>query len=225
MSDVEITVRGSSLRRHPAERGTVHAYVAAEGAEAGEVFDAVARSVEEVQAGVSGLHDPDSGPVTRWFGQEVRTRAARPWNDEGKQLPFVHHARADLEVEFSDFGVLSTWLRETAELRGFAVDRVEWTLTDERRTELEREARVGAVESAREKAAAYAGALGYRDVRALEIADAGMLGGQRQSEGGDGVMFARTAAFGDAGRSELRLLPEDIEIAVKVDARFVASDR
>jgi hypothetical protein len=31
--------------------------------------------------------------------------------------------------------------------------------------------------------------------------------------------------FGDAGRSELRLLPEDIEIAVKVDARFVASDR
>lgn len=222
MSDVEITVRGSSLRRHPAERGTVHAYVSVEGPEAGEVFDAVAQSVEQVQSGVSELHDPEGGPVTRWFGQEVRTWAARPWNDEGKQLPFVHHARADLEVEFSDFGVLSTWMREAAELRGFAVDRVEWTLTEERRTELEREARVGAVESAREKATAYADALGYGDVRALEVADAGMLGGQRQSEGGDGVMFARAAPFSDGGRGEVRLVPEDIEIAVKVDARFVA---
>ncbi|SJM61598.1 hypothetical protein CZ771_12855 [Actinomycetales bacterium JB111] len=224
MSDVEITVRGSSLRRHPAQRGTVHAYVSVEGPESGEVFDAVAQSVEQVQASVGALHDPEAGPVTRWFGQEVRTWAARPWNDEGKQLPFVHHARADLEVEFSNFGVLSTWLRDMAELHGFAVDRVEWSLTEERRAELEHEARVGGVESAREKAAAFAGALGYADVRALEVADAGMLSGHRQSEGGDGVMFARAAAFSDAGRGELRLVPEDIEIAVKVDARFVARE-
>ncbi|MGC5617510.1 SIMPL domain-containing protein [Georgenia sp. Z1491] len=156
MSDVEITVRGSHRRFHPAERGTVH-------------------------------------------------------------------ARADLQVKFRDFDRLSAWLREMSTVTGFVVDRVAWSLTEVRKAELVREARVGAVTNARDKAGAYAAALGLATVTPLEVADAGMLGDDRRAENEDAVPFARAAALGSAGEPDLRLVPEDIEITAKVDARFVAS--
>ncbi|MGO1511394.1 MAG: SIMPL domain-containing protein [Actinomycetales bacterium] len=223
MSDVEITVRGSHRRFHPAERGTVHARVALEGADPAKVYDAVVRSAGRVHASIAGIHDPAHGPVTWWSAQDVRTWAQRPWNKDGKQLPHVHHARTDLEVKFRDFGRLSTWLREMTSVQGFVVDRVAWSLTEVRRAELVRQARTGAVADAREKAAAYAAALGLGDVRPLEVADAGMLGDERRAEGDESVPFARAAAFGGGGEPDLRLLPEDIEITARVDARFAAA--
>lgn len=131
VSDVEITVRGSHRRFHPAERGTVHARVTLEGSAPKAVYDAVVRSAGRAHASVTARHDPSRGPVTWWSAQDVRTWSQRPWNKDGKQLPLVHHAR--------------------------------------------------------DKADAYA------------------------------------AALGGAGEPDLRLVPEDIEIAAKVDARFVAS--
>ena len=222
MSDVEITVRGSHRRLHPAERGTVHARVALEGAEPATVYDAVVRSVGQVHASINTIHDPARGPVTWWSAQDVRTWAQRPWNKDGVQLPRVHHARTDLEVKFRDFGRLSKWLREMSKVTGFVVDRVAWSLTEVRRAELGQAARAGAVADAREKATAYAAALGLGDVWPLEIADAGMLYGDRRAEGDESVSFARAAAFGGAAEADLALVPEDVEIRATVDARFTA---
>ncbi|MGC5628095.1 SIMPL domain-containing protein [Georgenia sp. Z1344] len=223
MSDVEITVRGSHRRFHPAERGTVHARIALEGADPKAVYDAVVRSAGRAHASITDLHDPSRGPVTWWSAQDVRTWTTRPWNKDGKQLPQVHHARTDLEVKFSDFARLSTWLREMSSVLGFAVDKVAWSLTEVRKAELVREARTGAVVNARDKAVAYAAALGLGDVRPLEVADSGMLGHDRRAEKPAAAPYARGAALAGSGEQDLTLLPEDIEITASVDARFVAS--
>ena len=206
---------------HPAERATVHARLALEGPDAERVYAGVGAQMGRVHSAVTALHDPAQGPVTWWAAQDVRTWSQRPWNQDGKQLPLVHHARADLQVKFRDFHRLSAWLTEMATVDGFGVDRVEWALTADRRSELVRTARTQAVHEARSKAAAYAEALGLTDVRVVAIADAGMLGEGLHPEDQGAGTFSRAAAM--SGGEPLQLVPEDVEIAASVDARFVAA--
>lgn len=223
MTDVELTVRGSHRLFHPAERATVHGRVGLEGDDAGRVYNAVVEQAQRVRASVTALHDPAHGPVTWWSAQDVRTWAQRPWNQDGKQLPLVHHARTELRVKFRDFAALAGWLTEMSGVAGFGVDRVEWALTVDREREMVRTARTRAVAEARAKAQAYADALGLGEVRALALADAGMLEQGLHPQEGGAVAFARASAGGGTG--DLQLLPEDIEIAAHVDARFTAGPR
>ena len=99
----EITVRGSFAAFQPPERGTVQATVAFEGPAMEPVYDRVARDLEAVKASIAPLHAPDHGPVIRWSTQDVRTWSSRPWNQDGKQLPPVHHASVGVEEKFRDF--------------------------------------------------------------------------------------------------------------------------
>lgn len=223
MADVELTVRGSHRLFHPAERATVHGRVGLEGDDAGRVYSAVAEQAQRVRTSITALHDPARGPVTWWSAQDVRTWAQRPWNQDGKQLPLVHHARAELRVKFRDFAALAGWLTEMSEVAGFGVDRVEWALTADRERELVRTARTRAVADARAKAQAYADALGLAEVRVLALADAGMLEQGLHPQEGGAVPFARASTAGGTG--DLQLLPEDIEITADVDARFSAGPR
>ncbi|HRN29798.1 MAG TPA: SIMPL domain-containing protein, partial [Terrimesophilobacter sp.] len=89
------------------------------------------------------------------------------------------------------------------------------------------EARTVAVGNAVAKATSYANAVGLSTVRAVAIADPGMLGDQVGASGG-GIEFAASAprmmkAMDAGGGPELNLKPQQIEVAVIVDARFVAS--
>jgi uncharacterized protein YggE len=219
---VEITVQGSSTMFHPAERATVRARVGLEDSDAGRVYAAVTAQAQRAHASVAALHDPDRGPVTWWSAQSVQTWERRPWNQDGKQLPLVFHARTNLQVKFRDFTRLSAWLREMAGVPGFGVDHVEWALTAGRRQELVRAARVRAVQDARAKAQAYAEALGLSDLSVVALADAGMLGEGLHPVSPAVAAFKRGAAS-DAPEPDLQLVPEDIEVTAQVDARFRAA--
>lgn len=220
-SATEITVRGSFEHFCPAERATVHADVGFEGPAIQPVFDRTVRALEVVRASVAALHDPDRGPVTWWSAQEVRTWARRPWNNQGKQLPLVHHARVGLQVKFRDFAELSRWLGVHVETTdGFSLGSVDWALTAVRREELQRDARTRAVRDARTRAQQYADALDLGTVHPVAIADTGMLA--RAAETAAPVAFARGAAGGGGGSSEPALVPEDIGVSAEVEARFVA---
>lgn len=215
----EITVQGRAQHFHPPERGTVQAAVSAEGPAMQPVYDRVVRELEGLQASVAALHDPDCGPVTWWSTQHVRTWSKRPWNQEGKQLPLVHHASVGVEVKFRDFAALSRWVSghvETTE--GFTVQRITWALTEARRQQLTQEVRTRAVRHARERAQQYADALELGRVRPVALADQGMLGEGLHSHATETTAFAR---HGSAGGVELELVPEDIEVSAVVDARFV----
>ncbi len=218
----EITVRGRFSAFQAPERGTVHATIAFEGPAMEPVYDRVARDLDAVKASVAPLKAGDHGPVTWWSAQQLRTWSNRPWNQDGIQLPLVHHASVGMEVKFRDFSSLSRWVSQhVANTDGFRVSRVDWALTTKRRTELQRQARTRAVEDAVARAQLYADALGLDRIRPVAIADAGMLGATLHPESGAGAAYLRAAAAAPGGGPDVELIPEDIEVSATVDARFV----
>ena len=220
MSDVEITVRGSSTREVPPERAGVRIQVGFDGAEPDDVADRTVVAVAGVRATIDALLDPSNGPITEWSSGQVRTWSERPWNQQGEQLPLVHHAQQSLDVEFSDFTALGRWLAEIVGFEGVSVGDVSWELTDRRRDAVVAEVRIEAIHDAHAKAASYAAALGLDHLAPIAIADAGMLG-DRPPGGGGPVPMAMAARMKDSGPA-IELSPHDLTISAEVDARFVA---
>ena len=221
MAEVVITVRGSFDAFHPAERGTVSLHVNFEGPAPDVVQAQVIAGGYAVSSRITPLVDPEHGPVTQWSSDQIRTWAHRPWNNEGQQLPLVHHARISFTAEFSDLNRLGPWVSDVALLDGVSVQGVEWGLTADRRTSLLEQARAAAVLDARDKANAYAVSLGLEDVRPVAIADVGLLGENPSFTGEGPAGFARMSAA--ASSPELELVPKDVQLSAAVDARFSAS--
>ena len=220
----EITVRGTFSTFQAPERATVHATIAFEGPAMEPVYDRVARDLDAVKASVTPLKTGDHGPVTWWSAQQLRTWSNRPWNKDGIQMPLVHHASVGIEVKFRDFASLSRWVgNHVANTDGFRVASIEWALTSKRHKDLQRQARIRAVEDAVVKAQEYAEALGLGTIRPIAIADAGMLGANLHPERDVSPASLRMAAP-MGGAPEIELLPEDIEVSSAVDARFVGED-
>jgi len=217
----EITVRGSYSAFEQPERATVRATLGFEGPKMQPVYDRVVRDLEAVKASIAPLHDPDHGPVTWWSTKHVRTWANRPWNQDGKQLPLVHHASVGVEVKFRDFAALTRWVGNHVEhTTGFSLDGVEWALTEKRKQELTRQVRKSAVQDAAARAQEYADALGLGPVRPIALADAGMLGEGLHPTARAEAAFMRAQAAD--GAAELALSPADVEVTAVIDGRFVA---
>lgn len=219
---VEITVRGHHELRSQPERVTARVVVRVEGASGAEAAAHLAASAARVADSLRTLHDPGAGPVTWWASDAVRTSAHRPHHDKGKQLPLVHHAAQGFSAKFSDFSRLGGWLTETAGVPGATVSGLQWALTEATRDSLVTRTRREAVLAARAKAQDYADAAGLGPVRLAAVADAGMLGdGLDPGHPGVSPMAARTAAAVGQGE-ELSLVPEDVVLTARVDARFLA---
>ncbi|MGV0607429.1 SIMPL domain-containing protein [Mycolicibacterium sp. XJ1904] len=217
----EITVRGSFSAFHPAERGTAYVVVGYEGPEMEPVYQRVARELESVKSVVAALKQ--SGAVTWWSAEHLRTWSERPWNKDGKLLPLVHHTSVGLEVKFRDFGELSRWVGQgIANFDGFRLQGVRWALTSKRREQLIAQARTRAVHDATARARHYAEALGLKKVRPISLADAGMLTPQLHPIGDEVTGYVRAGAT--PGASDVELVPNDIQLSAAVDARFIAED-
>ena len=212
----EITVRGSFSAFRPAERGTVHTTVAYEGPDMEPVYARVATDLSELKSSAIALEE--QGAVTWWSADQLRTWSTRPWNNEGKQLPLVHHASVGVEVKFRDFAALSRWVgQHVAEIDGFRMSRVEWALTEKQRETLLADVRTRAVHDAVTRAQQYADALGLGALSPVAVADAGML--NTTPEAAPQPAFLRATAAGSGPSVEL--VPEHIEVSATVDARFV----
>lgn len=221
-SQTEITVRGRFRAARQPELGTVHARVHIEGPDPERVYAAVADRIRTVMTSVSALQEDEHGPVTWHSVPGVRTWAVRPWTHEGRQLPLVHHAAAQLKIRFSDVSALSAWLRAQASVDGFRTDRVEWALSEAHERTLTEEVRAAAVLDARDKAQAYADALGLGPVRVLAIADVGMLGPGPHPLFGDSAYPVSEMMRDEAHDGAVELVPGDIEVTAAVDVKFLA---
>ena len=219
----EIIVRGSFSAFQPPERATAHATLGYEGPAIEPVYERVVRDLDAVKATITPLHNRDAGPITWWSTGQVRTWANRPWNNEGKQLPLVHHASVDIEVKFSDFTALSRWVGgHVTETGGFSLARIEWALTVKHRDELVELVHTRAVQDAVTRAQRYSDALGLGPVRPVVIGDAGMLA--RAPEDSSAPRMMRAMATHGGGAPELDFAPADIEVSMSVDAKFVAGE-
>ncbi|GAA1481493.1 hypothetical protein GCM10009624_19330 [Gordonia sinesedis] len=223
---VEIVVRGSARRRYRAERAHLHLRINVSGADRASVFtDAVAvhgRLLDAVRA-----READ-GTVTSWSSDSVHVTAHRPIDQDGRPTEPVYTADLGVDVDFvaaadSDgsadrFAALSTFTDEWAVADGVHVGGVNWDVAEDNRRTYEHELRLLAVGDAVAKAQAYADAVGRGTVTATQLADPGMSSDPAPRA----ARFAMMSAAPDAG-PELELRPREIDIAVAVDARFVAS--
>lgn len=211
MSDLTIRVRGAHRVRVAPERGTVHAAVVYDGPHAESVLSQVQASSAAV---ADTLRELEGGPVVRWSTGQVQVSAHRPWSESGTQLPLVHQARVEVLAEFGDPAELGRWLTGAVE-RGAAVEWVDWTLTDERRVQVEREVRQAALRDAVVRARDYADALGLAEPEVVTVADTGLLAQPQPQE------MKLAAAYSDSGRPGLVIEPADLEVAAEVEAEFV----
>ncbi|MCW2750840.1 MAG: hypothetical protein JWR83_1950 [Aeromicrobium sp.] len=217
---LEITVRGSAERHHPAETADVMMAAAIEGADKSKVFaDAVA--IQDPLA--SQLRElVELGAVTSWSSDQVRVFSHRPWDEHGKRGAMVHVARVECGAEFVDFERLSGFLDYWSGVDGVEITGLHWDVTHKNRRIYESEVRKAAVDDAVLKAQIYANAVRRGKVVAEQISDPGMLTGP-PGEPGPARLMAKMASADMGGTgSSLDLSPDEITIYVEVDARFRA---
>ena len=123
----------------------------------------------------------------------------------------MHRAAVGVTAEFNDFAELSRWIVGTAGVAGFQVEWIDWDLTLDRRTDVERQVRQDALRDARRRTQDYADALDLGTVRIRTISDEGI----RQQP-----MMEGSAMRTSTPDSSLDLTPEPIDIEVAVEASF-----
>ncbi|MEV1294216.1 SIMPL domain-containing protein [Pseudonocardia sp. NPDC049635] len=219
--EVVIRVRGEHEREVPAERGTAHVVVRAQGPEPGPVRAQVEADTAAVLADVRAWHDPDAGPVRRYVVDQVRTSVQQPTH-KGRPRPAVHHASVSVSVEFDDVARLGGWLSSLGSVAGAQLRGIGWDLAREHRRELERSVRQEALRQARERAQDYADALDLGPVRPRQVADVGLLGSAPAPAPLARATFAAAAVpeSADDGLGEL-LRPDDVTVQAAVEAEFV----
>lgn len=221
MSDVIITVRGDSQTRVNPERAVAHVTASTDGPERGPVVEHLATLAEPVREGLA--RRKDAGSVADWSSQRVSVWSDRPWNNEGRQLDLVHHASVELTATFTDPIALSDWLNTIAATDGLHVGAVEWELTPETRSHVERNVATVAVAVAVERATAYAHAIGRTTLVPVQIADVGLLDGAHPDAASPRALVRASATFADAGTEGIEFRPDDIVVSAAVEARFRAS--
>lgn len=218
-----ITVQGTASDWFDAERATVHVEVAHDGPKREPVFEATVAVGAEVTAALTEL---EGGAVTRWSSDRVSVSSSRPWNNEGKQLPPVYRASLTASARFQDFDALAVFVERFATTTGVTISWIGWDLTEEKRLAVTTDIQTRAVQDATVKATTFARAAGLTNVRAVAIADPGMLGhGASPSPSyaapAPRAMMAMKSM--DAGAPALSFTPDRIEVSATVDARFLAS--
>jgi uncharacterized protein len=226
MSETVITVQGTSSIKHSPERATVSISVSHDGPARDKVFAETTKISETIATALKGLLDAAAGPVVSWSSDRVSVWSDRPWNNEGAQLPLVYHATIGLRATFSDFDALARWVETVATTDGVAVGSIEWELLDATRDALLAEVQTQAVQDAAAKALVYAKAAGLSSVTATAIADPGLLGsadGPMPAPYSDISPMRMFAAKSMPSAAPLAFTPQELELAVQVDARFRAS--
>lgn len=219
MSDVIITVRGEHEKRVAPEEGVVRATVRARGPQRGPVVERLAALAEPLRTDLTAR--TADGSVREWSSEHVAVWVDHPTNNEGQQLPPIHHASVDITATFTDLTALSWWVSDAASKDGIQINGVTWRLTHKTRTATEAAVAAEAVSVAVARAAAYATAIGRATIEPVEIADLGLLSGGGGS--GPHPVGARAMMFASAESSGgLELQPQDIVITAAVEARFAA---
>ncbi len=213
-----IAVTGRADERVEPELGAVSLTVGTSGAGRESILRSVGEAHERLLAEVRELEA--SGALESWSAGQLRVWSHRPWNAEGRQLPLVHQANADVEVVFRDLESLGSWVGAVSGAQHVSVGGIDWRLTEETRARVQEAAQRGAVADAVRKAGVYAEALGLGAPVPVELADHGMLSEQPVPLMHQATMVRAMAA--DAGAPATEFAPAKLVIEASVDARFTA---
>ncbi|MGR0318129.1 SIMPL domain-containing protein [Agromyces sp. ZXT2-3] len=215
-----IAVTGRAEERVEPELGAVSLAVASNGADRDRVLATVGGAHERLLGEIRELDA--AGALESWSAGQLRVWSHRPWNAEGRQLPLVHEASADLEVVFRDLDALGGWVGPISSASDVTVQGVDWRLTDATRSRVQEAAQRAAVADAVRKAAVYAEALGLGTPAPVELADHGMLQAQPIPRAHKAVAMRAMAMDASGGAPAPEFAPAKLVVEASVDARFTA---
>lgn len=180
-TQLKVLVTGNSQVFRRAERGVLHIQISHTSPSQSDVSSTVARKSDTLttlfRQHALKLEDnvphPNAG-ITTFTLSAPSTSSHLPINpDTGRVLPDgvkQYTAQTTAEVVFRDLDLLARLATELSAMENVAIADTEWRLTDATRAEITREARIGAVRNAVEKANDYADVVG-RQVVAYHIDD------------------------------------------------------
>ena len=213
-----IAVTGRAEERSAPELGAVTLSVGGSGAAREHVYGRTSAAHERLLAEVRELEA--SGALETWSAGQLRVWSYRPWNNEGRQLPVVHQASADVEVVFTDLSRIGEWVGEAAGSDEITIGGIDWRLTEATRRRVQETSQRAAVADAVTKAQVYASALGLGAPTPVELADQGLLAVHPGPPMPKAVMMRAVADVGGAAPTEFA--PQELVIEAAVDARFTA---
>lgn len=213
-------MRGRAEHRYRPEQGTVLLSAVFTESTSGSAQAKALELQSEVVAELTRLDETNA--LNTWHANDIHVFGHRPWVDGKLSSDIVYTTRIAMTAEFLDFAALAAFLVDWAGRDGLEVGQIVWDVLNENRPRYEAAVRREAVRDAVGKAQAYADAVGRGTVTAVALADPDMLG-TAQPEPGPMLARAVMSDMGGSGLS-LDLRPEDIVIAVAVDARFTVGD-
>lgn len=244
---LEIYVDGKGSVFRTAERGVVHLSVSSTGIDQTKVFvdvkDTVETLTQKFRSFATKTEDGRPHPlagITTFTVSPLNTSSyfQRDHNyHELKSKPKEFVVRSTAEVVFRNLELLSEISHELANMPHVSIVSSEWRLTGPTRIEIEREARVKAIEDAVQKANDYAGVVG-RQVVAVEIKDGPSsnsasrpyyFGGgpaqmQQQQMQQAQQRAQQVAAPASVAMDGPALEPRTITVSAQVNAKFVSVD-
>jgi uncharacterized protein YggE len=214
-----ITVAGVAEIEQAAELGTVRLTVGTDGPDREGVVDEAADIHAAITTEIRTLEQEDGSPVTAWASNGIVVSSSRPWNQDGRQLPLVHSANADISVTFDDAARLSAWLGPISLRDSVTVNAVEWSLTDATTEAVTADVRVKAIKSAVRAAATYAAALALSGLTPVAVADPGLLDPTAPQPGFAATPMSSSLRMKSAAPTT-DFAPQPITIAATVHVRF-----
>ncbi|GAB17122.1 hypothetical protein GOEFS_019_00350 [Gordonia effusa NBRC 100432] len=214
----EFLVRGTASQIYPAE--CVSVPLTAEFQESKSVV-AHEKAVSLQSEIISAVRELEaSGSVRKWSSDRVRSRSYRPTDHDGRLQPPVYRTSISVSVEFTDFDALAPFMDAWGAREGVQIDELQWAVLRENRERYHADVRADAVRNAIAKAQSYADAVDAGTVRALILADPGMLSPGAPTGG----PVTRSAMFAAPAGPALEIRSGGVEISVSVDAQFVAGE-
>lgn len=220
---MRITLTGSHRTDVRPERATLHVEIRCEGVDRVSVVAGTRHLAAELQAEIDAMRTGEAAPITGATTASVSVRSWVPTDRDGHPQERVHAATLSMTVEFRDFEELGACAFRWAARPGVDVGRIEWSLAEQTRGDVERQVLGDALRDATRRAQILADAAGAGEVRIVEIAERGMLGGG--NDPGPQPRMARMMAVSAndvAGGDRVTINPEDVSIEQEVDVVFEA---
>lgn len=221
---MRITLTGSHRVDVRPERATLHVEIRCEGVDRVSVVSRARHLASELQVEIDAMRTGEAAPVTASTTGPVSVRSWVPTDHDGHPQERIHSASLPVTVEFRDFDELGSCAFRWSTRQGVDVGHIEWKLSEQTRVDLERLVLGDALRDATRRAQVLADAAGAGQVRIVEIAERGMLGGGGNDPGPQPRMARLMAVSSDdaAGGDRVTIHPEDVTVGQDVDVVYDA---
>ncbi|KAL3490619.1 hypothetical protein BJX62DRAFT_206768 [Aspergillus germanicus] len=225
MAPLKITTTGHATKTHPAERAILRLAVKDTGLKPATVASNVQNATVKLQNILSTLTPKSAaaGAVLKWtMGTPISYTYMR--TESLSKASRYHAVSTAVEIEFVEFKALASLATQLSSIDFVQLLGVEWSLTEDTKEAVSREARALACWDALARAQDYARGFGKEGgaVEAVEVLE----GGESAKSGEDGfrvldVYNDGRPSYSSSGDLGLSLQPVDIEFRVGLTVKFV----